>query len=63
MGVAPSNDIKEIAEKKAIKVGKIFSKSVDLLVASDIDPKNKKKKAIDKNINIINNSNFINKFS
>ena len=57
------DNLKAVAEKKDIKVGKIFSKSVDLLVASDIDPKNKKKKALEKNINIINNSNFINKFS
>ena len=56
------NDLKEIAESQGIEIGKTFSKSIDLLVASDKDPKNKIKKALDKEIDIIENTKFIDQY-
>lgn len=56
-------NLREIAESKGIKVGKIFGKSTDLLVVSDEDPKKKEKKAIEKGIKIIDNKSFIENYS
>lgn len=56
------NDLKELALSKDIQVGKNFGKTVDLLVVSDNDPKNKEKKAFEKGVDTMQNIEFIKEY-
>ena len=52
-------NLKDHADSKGIKVGQRFSKSVDMVIVSDKDPKEKEKKAKEKGITTLDDKSFL----